>query len=178
MTDWNRNPHGRGGFGDYPEHRLRVGAPGSPQCTATAKRSGRRCKMMPTNGYDVCYWHGARGGRRHHVLPKDARTLRNKSIKNARLYAEAEVDRRIINRELHPDARKTFRALANKVHPADQGRLMLAIDDYFNGSTTAAAWREARKILGIDPSRPLTSTPSASTPVEVEIVELWRSSGF
>jgi hypothetical protein len=113
-------------------------------------------------------------------LPTSVRNLKNKEIKSGRAAAQAEVDRRIINRELHPDTRKTFRALANKVHPADQGRLMMAIDDRLNGSTTAQTWREARKMLGIDPSRPSTSAPTpppAMTPAKVEIVELWKSSG-
>jgi hypothetical protein len=179
MTGWNINPHGRGGFGDYPEHRLQIGAPGSPRCSATSKRSGKRCKMMPTNGYDTCYWHGARGGDpRSHRLPTSVRNLKNKEIKRGRAAAEVEADRRIASRELHPDTRRTFRALAYKVHPADQGRLMLAIDDYFNGSTTTEGWREARKVLGLTTNR-ASPTPAlpASSPAETDTVEL-RPSGF
>jgi uncharacterized protein YjcR len=32
------------------------------RCTATSKRSGGRCKRHATPGYEVCYYHGARGG--------------------------------------------------------------------------------------------------------------------
>ena len=33
------------------------------QCTATSKHSGKRCKNKCVLGYDVCHYHGARGGR-------------------------------------------------------------------------------------------------------------------
>lgn len=33
-----------------------------PQCTATSKRSGERCKRAAVKGYSVCYMHGVGGG--------------------------------------------------------------------------------------------------------------------
>jgi hypothetical protein len=34
----------------------------APRCTATAKRSGQRCKSPAVNGWSVCRMHGAGGG--------------------------------------------------------------------------------------------------------------------
>ena len=33
------------------------------RCTAISKQSGKRCKQNCVVGYDVCYYHGAGGGR-------------------------------------------------------------------------------------------------------------------
>jgi hypothetical protein len=35
----------------------------SPRCTATSKRTKRRCQAPAVNGWTVCRFHGARGGR-------------------------------------------------------------------------------------------------------------------
>ncbi len=34
----------------------------SPRCTATSKRTRKRCKGPAVNGWKVCRFHGARGG--------------------------------------------------------------------------------------------------------------------
>src|SRR5262245_5041199 len=109
MTYTVRNPFGIGGFGDHPELICRVGAPGSPRCTAMSKRNGRRCKMPPTKGFTVCMWHGANGGNGNIRLPTSKRNLMNKGIKRARLMAEAEVERRARQNELHPETSQAFR---------------------------------------------------------------------
>ena len=33
------------------------------RCTAMSKQRGQRCKQKCVVGYDVCYYHGAGGGR-------------------------------------------------------------------------------------------------------------------
>jgi hypothetical protein len=33
-----------------------------PQCTATSKTTGERCKQQALPGHSVCHYHGARGG--------------------------------------------------------------------------------------------------------------------
>jgi hypothetical protein len=145
----NFNPTGRGGLGDRPWDRYRIGEPGFPTCKATSKRSGKRCKMPPLRGSEVCIFHGARGGRGKWTLPKNRRMLWNKEIKAGRAMAEAELDRRIEQKELNPETRKAFRTFVSRVHPADQGRLMLALDDRLNGSLSNEAWRETRKLFGL-----------------------------
>ena len=34
----------------------------APRCTATSKRTGQRCKAPAVRGWNVCRFHGARGG--------------------------------------------------------------------------------------------------------------------
>jgi hypothetical protein len=34
----------------------------APRCTAKSKRTGQRCKAPAVCGYNVCRFHGARGG--------------------------------------------------------------------------------------------------------------------
>ena len=34
----------------------------APRCTAKSKRTGQRCKAPALRGYNVCRFHGARGG--------------------------------------------------------------------------------------------------------------------
>jgi len=34
----------------------------SPRCSATSKRTKKRCKAPAVNGWTVCRFHGARGG--------------------------------------------------------------------------------------------------------------------
>ena len=34
----------------------------APRCTAKSKRTGERCKAPAVRGYNVCRFHGARGG--------------------------------------------------------------------------------------------------------------------
>jgi len=34
----------------------------APRCTATSKRTRQRCKAPAVRGYNVCRFHGARGG--------------------------------------------------------------------------------------------------------------------
>lgn len=41
---------------------LKPAFPNAPQCTATSKRTGRRCRAPAVNGWKVCRFHGARGG--------------------------------------------------------------------------------------------------------------------
>ncbi len=41
---------------------LMQSAHAAPRCTATSKRSGKRCKAPAVRGWTVCRMHGARGG--------------------------------------------------------------------------------------------------------------------
>lgn len=45
-----------------PQKASRFNLLSLPQCTATAKHSGERCKQRCVNGRRVCWLHGGRGG--------------------------------------------------------------------------------------------------------------------
>lgn len=64
-----------------PTQRLR----NAPRCTATAKRTGERCKAPAVRGWSVCRVHGAGGGAppgkehpnyRHGLRTKEVQALR------------------------------------------------------------------------------------------------------
>jgi|32_taG_2_1085360.scaffolds.fasta_scaffold11356_4 hypothetical protein len=38
--------------------------PNARQCTATSKRTGLRCRAPACTGYNVCRFHGAKGGQK------------------------------------------------------------------------------------------------------------------
>ena len=150
------------------------------QCHATSKRSGVRCKfsaMKSSTG--VCYWHGARRGGGA-LLPTSKRNLSNKETQRARLYADAEIERRRLAGELNPAAYEEFRALdISRVHPADHARLMLAIDDRLQniGVNTIESWRETLRVLGVTRPREervskSTSAKSTSTVQEFKLEEI------
>jgi hypothetical protein len=173
------NPTGKGGFGDRPQDqwraKLRRGEVTS-RCTATSKRSGERCRFPATKGYGVCYWHGARGGNGNCRTPTSKRNLANKEVKRARLWAAAEVAHRIAANEIHPEARKALKDYISKIHPADEGRALLMLDQWFDGAMTDEAWREARIALGLIPPRqsPVpTPASTAASESQVSMVELW-----
>ena len=44
--------------GKEPEYAFQM----APRCTAKSKRSGKRCKAPAVRGWNVCLFHGARGG--------------------------------------------------------------------------------------------------------------------
>lgn len=46
---------------DYPMKR-QMAMHLSPRCTATSKRTRERCKGPAVRGWNVCRFHGARGG--------------------------------------------------------------------------------------------------------------------
>ena len=129
-------------------------------CSATSKRSGARCRMPPTTGCGgVCFWHGARGGNGNFRAPTSKRNLGNKETKRARLYAEAEVARRVAAGEQHPETfalfRDTSRAYPNRLYLADEGRLWLAIDDHLRSAgNPVGAWRALLRAFGLAPPRP------------------------
>jgi hypothetical protein len=148
------------------------------RCTATSKRSGERCRFPATKGCGgVCYWHGANGGdNRKRVLPASRRHLANLEIKRARLWADAEVAQRIAANEIHPEARKALKDYIGRIHPADEGRALLALDRWFDGAMTNDGWEEARRALGLIPPRrwpaPTPASAAASEP-QASVVELW-----
>jgi hypothetical protein len=152
------------------------------QCTAMSKRSGVRCKFSAMKGKNgkrsVCYWHGARGGNGNVQAPTSKRNLSNKEIQRARLYAAAEIERRRLAGELNPAAYEEFRALdISRMHPADQARLMLAIDDRLKniGVNTNESWRETLRVLGVTrprEERVSTSTKPTSTTQELKLEEI------
>jgi hypothetical protein len=44
--------------GEGPEYAFQK----APRCTAKSKRTGERCKAPAVKGWNVCRFHGARGG--------------------------------------------------------------------------------------------------------------------
>jgi hypothetical protein len=173
-----RNPTGKGGLAFRRGDRWRaLFACGKVvSCSALAKSTGKRCRAPPVREYGVCRNHGGWGGRTRHRLPTSLRHLSNKSIKQAREYADRELDRRDLFGELHSELRQAFRDTdRSRLHPADESRLRLAIDDSLHGRLTAAAWRDTRKALGLDPPRP-TPAPvvaPAPEPEQPQFIELW-----
>ena len=76
----------------------------SPRCTATSKRTRKPCQAPAVNGWNVCRFHGARGGApagkrngmyRHGGFKKEAVALR-RQISNLRRQS-AELLRRLRN---------------------------------------------------------------------------------
>jgi hypothetical protein len=173
------NPTGIGGLQfrvhDQWYDRFRRGLVES--CTATSKRSRERCRFHPMKGSHLCYWHGGTGGDpRKRNPPSSKGNLMNREIKRSRVAAEAEVERRqalpadhleAIHRDAHADL-KIFIA-GGLLHPADEGRLLLQLDALKRGELTPAAWREARRCLGLLPP-PSVPVPKAE---EVEVT-IWR----
>ena len=65
---------------------------GSPRCTATSKRTGQRCCAPAVRGWNVCRFHGARGG-----APKGPR---NGAYKHGLFTAAALSERREVGEVL------------------------------------------------------------------------------
>ena len=76
----------------------------APRCTAKSKRTGQRCKAPTVRGYNVCRFHGARGG-----APKGKA---NGAWKHCR-YSEAAKAERVLVKRLLEDA-SSFRKLLSK----------------------------------------------------------------
>ena len=74
----------------------------SPRCTATSKRTQERCRAPAVTGWNVCRFHGARGGG-----PKGTR---NGNYKHGGATREAGEDRRALN-ELLRASRATLAGL-------------------------------------------------------------------
>ena len=54
----------KGWFGAHPGPNEFAEASGLEHCKARCKSTGERCKKWPSNGYKVCYFHGAHGSKR------------------------------------------------------------------------------------------------------------------
>jgi hypothetical protein len=175
------NPTGKGGFGGRLQDQWRAKferGEVTSCCTATSKRSGKRCRFPATKGCGgVCYWHGARGGYRNARAPTSKRNLANKEIKRARLDAEAEVAQRAARNEIHREAHEALKTYVGKIHPADEGRALLALDMWFDGALTDEGWREARRSLGLIPPRRTIATPAPAPEPQPSMIELWPARG-
>ncbi len=68
------------------------------QCSATSKRTGNRCRAPAVTGWNVCRFHGARGG-----APKG---IANGAYRHG-LYTAKAVDERSRLRELLYQVRET-----------------------------------------------------------------------
>jgi hypothetical protein len=76
--------------GKEPEYAFQK----SPRCTAKSKRTGRRCKAPAVRGWNVCRFHGARGG-----APKgEANGAWKHGYYSAAAKAERFLVRRLLNR--------------------------------------------------------------------------------
>jgi hypothetical protein len=75
----------------------------SPRCTATSKRTKERCRAPAVTGWNVCRFHGTRGGG-----PKGER---NGNYKHGEATKEAVEDRRMLN-ELLRASRATLWGLS------------------------------------------------------------------
>ena len=70
----------------------------APRCTAKSKRTGQRCKAPAVRGWNVCRFHGARGG-----APKGKA---NGAWKHGHYSAEAITMRKLVS-QLLLDAKST-----------------------------------------------------------------------
>ena len=61
----------------------------APRCSATSKRTGKRCRAPAVRGWAVCRFHGARGG-----APRGAQ---NGSYKHGLYMNEAIEERRALS---------------------------------------------------------------------------------
>lgn len=73
--------------------------PNARQCTATSKRTGRRCRSAAKTGWDVCRHHGAGGG-----APKGPR---NGAYRHG-LHTKEAVEQRARIRDLIRSAQTTL----------------------------------------------------------------------
>ena len=74
----------------------------APRCSATSKRSGRRCRCPAVKGRKVCRMHGARAG-----APKGKA---NGAWRHGRSTGAAITERRVLSRLLRA-ARSTARSI-------------------------------------------------------------------
>ena len=96
------------------------------------------------------------------------------------IEAKAEVAHRIAANEIYPEAYETLKAYIGRIHPADEPRALLMLDQWFNGDLTPEAWHEARMALGLIPPRQSpasTPTSTAASEPQVSMVELWPTRG-
>jgi hypothetical protein len=77
----------------------------APRCSATSKRTGERCKAPAVRGWNVCRFHGARGG-----APKGEA---NGSYKHGLHTQEAIAERRLLS-DLLRESRKTIATLPER----------------------------------------------------------------
>ncbi len=77
----------------------------APRCSATSKRTGKRCRAPAVRGWAVCRFHGARGG-----APKGAQ---NGSYKHGLYTNEAIEERRALSALLRV-SRKSLDALSGQ----------------------------------------------------------------
>ncbi len=77
----------------------------APRCSATSKRTGKRCRAPAVRGWAVCRFHGARGG-----APKGAQ---NGNYKHGLYMNEAIEERRALSALLRV-SRKSLDALAGQ----------------------------------------------------------------
>jgi hypothetical protein len=173
------NPTGIGGLGERSKDRWRAlfNRGEVVSCSATAKRTGKRCRSAPVQGYGVCQHHGGWGGRGRFRLPVNMRHFGNKDLKRAREMADAEVEQRFAAGELR-EAVQAIRPWVGKIHPADESRAVLAMAARLEGlgrpdGLAGEAWREARRAVGLIAPRAPAPTPPALAPEPPQLVELW-----
>ncbi len=68
----------------------------APRCTATSKRTGERCKGPAVRGWQVCRFHGARGGapagEKHGQYRHGGRTREAEAIRKLAMLIQRNVD--------------------------------------------------------------------------------------
>ncbi len=94
-------------------------------------------------------------------MPTSARHLANKTIKKARTYAEAEVERLQGTTELR-EACEMAKPWLDKVHPADQARLLIALNGYIQWPTPDGA--PGQRAFGLNPAPTTPSKPAPTAP--------------
>ncbi len=77
----------------------------APRCSATSKRTGKRCRAPAVRGWAVCRFHGARGG-----APKGAQ---NGKYKHGLYTNEAIEERRALSALLR-ESRKSLNRLSGQ----------------------------------------------------------------
>ena len=135
------NPTGKGGFGQRPKDRYRIGEPGFACCGARTKRAGTPCRNPPLRGRKRCLLHGGTGGRGKWTLPKSLRQIHNKAVKTVRQASRVE----LAGRSLHPDTMKALRAYSAELYEPNEAAFLLALDARITGEMPPDEFRMALK---------------------------------
>ena len=190
MRHWVSNPRGLGGLACRPHDRFAIGAPGTPQCGAKTRRTGKPCRAAPVSGSKRCYYHGGMSsGRCMPALAKNDRQFHSKAVaavkRASRAYLRPPAAPRVLSATLRP--------YVGSLYAPSIPQALLACDDWtrrlISRSQFEAVLEMARQHAGPhnpNPKRwkrraPLVSgsrpppAPAGPKPEPIEAIQLWAS---
>lgn len=191
---WVPNPRGLGGLAFRPHDRFAIGAPGTPQCGAKTRRTGKPCRAAPVSGGSGrCKFHGGLSTGRGKPALWETRQAHSKAIALTRKAAQAELERTT----LHRDTERNFAPYVGSLYAPSIPQALLACDDWTRGLISRSQFEAVLEIARLhtgprnpNPKRwkrraPLVSRstsiapagpkPEPIKPAPIETVELWAS---